>query len=131
MSEDTGATFNIGSQQAGTISNVGRDQTVGHLEGALHASVLRAVADLRAAIADDALPQPARQQADQALDAVEGELGRPTPDKARVAARLEGLLGVLSRFGMLATATEHLIAPLQRIATWLGPAGRGLLDLLR
>ncbi len=122
--------FNIGSQQAGSISNVGGDQHIGRLDATFHAGALQSLGDLRAALAAADLPGNARQQAASTLDEVEGELQRPTPDKARVAGHLEGLARLIASFGALVSAGDRLVQPLSHLAGWLGPLGHGLAALL-
>lgn len=125
-----GGVFNINSQQAGTINNVAGDQTIGRMESSLHAAPLGDLAALRAALAELAMPDAARQAATQALDAAEEELRQPEPDKQRVAGRLEEVAGVLGRLGLLVGAVDRLAGPLQHLAGWLGPAGHALAALL-
>jgi hypothetical protein len=126
----SGGVFNINSQQAGTINNVAGDQRIGRLESSLQAGAMREVAELRAALAELALPDHARQASGEALDAVEEELRQPVPDKRRVAGRLEQLAGVLGPLGVLVGAADRLVGPLQHLAGWLGPAGHALAALL-
>lgn len=126
----SGGVFNINSQQAGTINNVAGDQRIGRLESSLQAGAMRDLAELRAALAELALPDHARQASGEALDAVEEELRQPVPDKRRVAGRLEQLAGVLGPLGVLVSAADRLVGPLQHLAGWLGPAGHALAALL-
>jgi hypothetical protein len=125
-----GGVFNINSQQAGTINNVAGDQTIGRQDSTLHAAPLGDVAVLRAALAELSLPAGAWGAAIRALDAAEEELKQPAPDKHRVAGRLEEVAGVLGQFGVLASAADRLVGPLQHLAGWLGPAGHALAALL-
>lgn len=125
-----GGVFNINSQQAVTINNVARDQTIGRQDATLHAGPLGDLAALRAALAELSLPEGPRRTATQALDAAEEELQRPVPDKHRVADRLEEVAGVLGPLGVLVSAADRLAGPLQQLAGWLGPAGHALATLL-
>ena len=52
-----GGVFNINSQQAVTINNVARDQTIGRQDATLHAGPLGDLAALRAALAELSLPE--------------------------------------------------------------------------
>ena len=122
--------FNIHSQVAGTINNVAGDQLIGRQDSTLHAAPLGDVAVLRTALAELALPASARGAVDRALDAAEEELQQPAPDKRRVADRLEEVAGVLGQFGVLVSAADRLVGPLQHLARWLGPAGHALAALL-
>lgn len=126
----SGNVFNIGSQQGGTINNVAGDQTIGQLNASFQVGTLQAVADLRGALAETTLPDPARQAVDQVLDDVEDELHQRTPDKHRVAGRLEEAARVLGGCGALVAAADRLAGPLQHLAGWLGPAGHALAALL-
>lgn len=126
-----GATFNIGSQQAGSISNVGGDQRIGHLQATYVATPLEALADLRAAVDAAPLPPTAKQAAAQALDDAEAELAVPEPDRRRVADRLEKAAGILARVGALTAGAAQILTPLRELASWLGPAGSQLLQMLR
>jgi ATP phosphoribosyltransferase regulatory subunit HisZ len=125
-----GGVFNINGQQAGTINNVAGDQTIGRQDSTLHAASLGDIGVLRAALAELSLPANARRAAIRALDAAEEELQQPAPDKRRVAGRLEEVAGVLGQFGVLVSAADRLVGPLQQLAGWLGPAGHALAALL-
>jgi hypothetical protein len=125
-----GGVFNINSQQAGTINNVAGDQTIGRLDSTMYAGPLGDLAAVRAALAELSLPESARRAATKALDAAEEELQRPAPAKHRVADRLEEVAGVLGPLGMLVSAADRLVAPLQHLVGWLGPAGQALAALL-
>jgi hypothetical protein len=125
-----GGVFNINSQQAGTINNVAGDQTIGRQGSTFHAAPLGDLAALRAALAELSLPDGARRATTQALDAAQEELQQPAPDKQRVAGRLEEVAGMLGQFGVLVSAADRLVGPLQHLAGWLGPAGHALAALL-
>jgi hypothetical protein len=125
-----GGGFTIGSQQAVTINQAARDQTINNPGGTLTIAPQGAVADLRGALQAAALPETPRREAEQALDAVEGELECPAPDKARIGTFVEGLTDTLKEAGALATAGESLLSPLRTLMSWLGPAGLAALRLL-
>jgi hypothetical protein len=125
-----GGVFNIGKQEAGTISNVAGDQTIGTMRSTYQAAPLRDLSDLRAALTELPLPNSARRDAEVALAVVEEELQHADPDKGLVAARLEHVAGVLGSFGLLATAADRLVVPLNNLAGWLGTAGKALFALL-
>jgi hypothetical protein len=125
-----GGGFTIGSQQAVTINQAARDQTINNPGGTLTIAPQGAVADLRGALQATALPDPARREAERALDAVETELERPAPHKERVGTFVEGLTDTLKEAGALATAGESLLSPLKTLASWLGPAGLAAIRLL-
>jgi hypothetical protein len=121
-----GATFNIGKQQAGAIYQAGRDQVIHHGGGTLSVGLQSAVSDIRAAIASADLAEADRRSADEALGDVEAQLQSAEPNKHRIAGRLEGLAHILSRAGALAGAMNGM----HTLASWLGPVGVSLLQLL-
>ncbi|HKE98197.1 MAG TPA: hypothetical protein VKG45_04610 [Actinomycetes bacterium] len=125
----SGPVFNIGSQQAGTINNVGGDLHAGHVEGTLQAGVLL-VGSLREALDQAAMRPEVRAGAGRIVEEVERELDRPQPDKAGIAERLERLARLLGGAGALAAAGDRLVAILGQLAHWLGPVGAGLAALL-
>ena len=133
--QQTGATFNIGNQQ-GNITNIGGDQNVygdQHANAVIGAMLevrnqLRLVRDAfeRLPLADDV-----SKQAGAELRESEAEASIASPEPARVAARIERFTVILKAAGALAAAGLGLLTPLQAIAVALGPAGRGLLGMLR
>ena len=131
---DGGSVFQIGSQQAGQINNIGRDQTVygGQRAGASFAGVepLREVERLREALAGSGLDAPTRRAATRSLDEVEEELERDSPDRQKVAGGLERLTETFTRAGSLAKAGVELAGPLRQLAIWLGPLGKTVLAMV-
>jgi hypothetical protein len=104
-----GSPFNIGSQQAGVINNVAGDQIVTHGEGTLTIGLLDAVSEVRSVLATTpALSATEREHADSSLDAIEAELRRPEPDRARVAHGLTHVTKTLQQAGALAASAEAL-----------------------
>jgi hypothetical protein len=124
-----GPVFNIGSQQAGAINNIGGDFNAGRVEGTLQAGVLL-VGGLREALDQAPLAPEVRARAGRIVRDVERELEQPQPDKPGIAQRLEGLTRLLSGAGALAAAGDRLLPVLRELAGWLGPAGAGLAALL-
>jgi hypothetical protein len=125
-----GGVFNIGRQEAGTISNVAGDQTIGTIRSTYQSAPLRDLSALRDALAELPLPESERRDAEEALADVEEELQSAHPNKGLMATRLEHVAGMLSSFGLLANAADRLIVPLHSLAGWLGTAGRAVLALL-
>jgi hypothetical protein len=125
-----GGGLTIGSQQAKTINNVGRDQVINNVGHDQTIELQGAVADLRGALQAAALPDPTRREAEQTLDAVEAELESPGPDKARIGTLVARLTETLKEAGALATAGESLLSPLKKLTSWLAPAGQAALGLL-
>jgi hypothetical protein len=110
-------TFHIGSQQAGTINNVGRDQTItGDQVGVIStADALAAVRDLRAGLETSA------------MSAITYELHRPEPDKPEIASRLAHVVQLAA--GAISTGSK-IATSIATLAHWLGPAGAALAALL-
>jgi hypothetical protein len=127
-------TFNIGSQQAGTIQNVGGDLTV---EGGVHGSATwesyqlrREIDQARKEMAQLALSPDERSSVEWALAGAAAHATSARPDKGRVAALLARAVEVLKEAGALATAGTGLIVALRRAAALLGPLGATVLALL-
>ena len=130
--ERPNAIFNIGSQH-GNISNVAGDMTVhgGQTYVATAADmILPELAKLRRALSAVDLGPDVRESAREFLTAAGDELGQPHPDARRVARPLERLTSLLKEAGAIAAAGAVLIDPLQRIASWLGTSGQGILHLM-
>jgi hypothetical protein len=126
----------IGSQQGGVFYNAGRDQHIrgDHIATVNNAGVppevLLAARNLRAALEHAGLPEALQARAQEEMTAVEEELSAEETDQPRVAGALQRLTGVLLAAGPLATAAASLVNPLHTLASWLGSAGQGLLQLL-
>jgi hypothetical protein len=121
-------TFNIGTQNAASINNVGGNMTV---EGGIHASaqwtsqVRTEIERAREALAQVPLSPEVRASADGALrEAAEAS------DKGRAADRLAKATGTLREAGALTSAATTLIESLTRAAKLLGPIGATVLALL-
>lgn len=125
--------FEIGSQNAASIQNVGGDLTIGelHVEAAWSAVEVRQELErLRDELARAALPPEGRVAAEEAVGAAAAEAGLPVPSRGRIAELLHEATTVLGNAGGLATAGTGLVESLRRTATLLGPAGKTLLALL-
>jgi hypothetical protein len=125
--------FEIGSQNAVSIQNVGGDLTIGelHVEAAWSAVEVRQELErLREELARAALLPEGRVAAEEAVGAAAAEAGLPVPSRGRIAELLHEATTVLGNAGGLATAGTGLVASLRRTATLLGPAGKTLLALL-
>jgi hypothetical protein len=126
-------TFEIGSQNAASIQNVGGDLTIGelHVEAAWSAvEVRQELARLREELAHAALSPECRAAAEEAVGAAAVETWRPAPSRGRIAQLLHDATTVVGDAGGLATAGTGLVESLRRTATLLGPAGKTLLALL-
>lgn len=127
------ATFEIGSQNAGSIQNVAGDLTIGELNVQASwdaGSVRRELAELREETARVPLPHAARVALDGALTAAAREAAGARPDRGRIAQLVERATHVLAEAGALAAAGGGLDESLRRTAVALGPAGKALLALL-
>lgn len=121
--------FTIGSQQAGTITNVGGDATIGSQHGVnVGVQARAAVRDLRRALEGAAVTDADRPAVDEALDDLEDEVRAGTPETA--ASGLERLVSLLDSAGALAGAGAGLVGPITRLAGALGAAGKRVLPLL-
>jgi hypothetical protein len=126
-------TFEIGSQNAASIQNVGGDLTIGelHVEAVWSAAEVRQELErLREELARAALPLERRAAAEEAVGAAAAEAGLPVPSRGRIAELLREATTVVDDAGGLATAGAGVVEGLRRTATLLGPAGKTLLALL-
>lgn len=125
--------FEIGSQNAASIQNVGGDLIIGELrvEAAWSAVEVRQELErVREALAGIALSPGLRATAEEAVGAAAAEAALPTPDRRRIAELLQDATAVVGGAEGLATAGTGLVESLRRTATLLGPAGKTLLALL-
>jgi hypothetical protein len=127
-------TFNIGTQNAANIQNVGGDMVV---EGGVQASAAWQTHELRNEIARAReelgrlpLSEAARSSVDAALTAAAADAGAPKPDRKRIADRLLSAARALKEAGALTNAATSLIEALRRAASLLGPVGATVLALL-
>ena len=97
-------TFNIGSQNAASIQNVGGDMVV---QGAIHATASVHVIELRAELAqlkDEidrlSLPADSRAKVSEALAEAEAEAAAPAPRSTRIARALGRVRETLSEAGI-------------------------------
>jgi hypothetical protein len=125
--------FEIGSQTAGSIQNVGGDLTIENLQ--VQASwgtieIRQELTRLGQELAGVALPPEARAGAEAALGAAAAEAETTEPDRGAIARRLREATTILGEAGALSTAGKGLVESLRRTATALGPAGKTLLPLL-
>jgi hypothetical protein len=127
-------TFNIGSQNAASIQNIGGDAVI---YGGVQANATFDQRELRVVIgrareqaAVLELPADVRAQLDRALVCAEAEAGRRHPDEGR----LVGLIGsggrILKEADTVAAGGTALIETLRRAAELLGPVGHAALALL-
>jgi hypothetical protein len=126
-------TFEIGSQSAASIQNVGGDLTIGelHVEATWSAVEVRQELErLQGELARIALPPDRRADAEHAVGAAAAEAGLPAPSRGRIAELLQEATTVVDDAGGLATAGTGLVESLRRTATLLGPAGKTVFALL-
>jgi hypothetical protein len=126
-------TFEIGTQNAGSIQNVGGDLTIENLQVQASWSTVeirQELTRLRQELAGVALPPEARAGAEAAIGAAAAEAETTEPDRGAIARRLHEATAILGEAGALSTAGKALVESLRRTATALGPAGTALLPLL-
>jgi hypothetical protein len=126
-------TFEIGTQNAGSIQNVGGDLTIEslHVEASWSTVELRQeLTRLRQELAGVALPPEARAGAEAAMGAALAEAATTEPDRGAIAQRLHEATTIVGEAGALSTAAKGLVESLRRAAAALGPAGKTLLPLL-
>jgi len=101
-------TFNIGSQDAGSIQNVGRNMVVQdgiHGTANVHVTELRGrLAQLREEIDRLALPAESRALTREALAEAEAEAAATAPRSKRIADSLRRVIETLTEAGAMATA---------------------------
>ena len=109
-------TFNIGSQNAGSMQNVGGDMVVrGGIRGTATVDVVELqgrLADLRQEIDLVALPAESRAVAMQALAEAEAEAAAPAPRPSRIAQSLRRVTETLEDAGVLASAAVGAVRAL-------------------
>ena len=129
--ERRGTSFDIGSQQAGTVGNVGGDLTVGKASVTGSAKVLReAIAALAREVARVDLPQATRSGVDEHLAAAAAEAESMMPDRPKIARHLKQVASLLTGANRLQTADGRLIEAFRRTAELLGATGGPLLATL-
>jgi hypothetical protein len=115
-------TFNIGSQNAGSIQNVGRDMAVEHgIHGAANVHVVELrerLVDLKAQVERLALPAETRAAANEALADAEGDAAAHVPRPKRIGESLRRLTKTLGDAGALTNAGVGLAKALDG-ALWL------------
>jgi hypothetical protein len=126
------AIFNIGSQH-GNVSNVAGDMTVyggQHYTGFPAELIRQELGNLQETISAMGLDPAVQKKAAALLADADHELSRAGRDAKKVARPIERLAGLLRNIGAIAVSGPALIDPLQRIASWLGPAGQAILHLI-
>jgi len=121
--------FHIGTQNAGIVNNVGRDQHLtGGQQGVLVVTpeVRQALQTLRSTVASAPLDGDQNREAHRQLDEIDAVVGSAAPEPERVARPLEKLTRLLVAVGPIAAA----VGPLSTLAGWLGQLGAGVVRLL-
>jgi hypothetical protein len=124
-------TFNIGTQNAASIQNIGGDATIERVQ----ATASWEIHELRASIAraQEAaleLPPDVRAPVDAALSGAADEAAKDEPDKRRIADMLATAGRTLKEAGGVVTAGNGLIDALRQAAAVLGPVGAAVLALI-
>ena len=124
--------FTIGSQDAATINNVAGDMTYVHAPGSsITVHQARHEVDLLRRFLDaHHMPQDVHPAASAELQLLHDQLGRPQPDRRRMADSLRRFTELLQDVGVLASAGAALSRPIESIARWLGAAGVPILSVL-
>ncbi len=125
---------NYNSSFNGPVYQSEGDQFInaGH-NGVMNVTMLearRAATELRAAVAGTYLPPGHQDDARRQLAEIEAGLGRPDPDRGRIARCLDRLTRLLGSVGALVARGSALVKPLEALARWLGEAGVHILRLL-
>jgi hypothetical protein len=122
--------FEIGSQTAASIQNIGGDLAIGHLRVEAAWSTIALQEELvrvRQALDGVPLTYPTRVAAESALAAAQAEATSTAQNPSRIAELLQRATQVLSSAGSL---TSGIAESLRQAAVVLGPAGKALLALL-
>jgi fructose-1,6-bisphosphatase/inositol monophosphatase family enzyme len=126
--------FIIGSQRAGVVNNVGRDQTIhGGQHGELVLDVERGrtlLAELRRQVAAASLPDGDRTAVLGDIDACVRAVHRDEPDARSLGSRLAAVAQVVVTAGAVVSAGTGIGAALAAIAAWLGPVGHSIRRML-
>jgi hypothetical protein len=116
-------TFNIGSQNAGSIQNIGGDMVVHdgiHGSPDVHVVELRrCLAELKAEMDDLPLPPQTRAAATEALAEAEAEAAAPKPRSKRLGDSLRRATNALSEAGALTNAGALALRGALALATQL------------
>jgi hypothetical protein len=87
------------------------------------------LAALRAALAE-LKEVPDRGKFDRAIEDAAEEIAKPEPDKEEVGGALERVVKYAKAADDFGEHAEKLLPRLAALASWLGPAGRGLLNMI-
>lgn len=126
--------FNIGSQNAQQINNVGGDQTIhGGQNAAINSreEARQLVQQLRDEVDGLGLDSDVKREATRQLTEMDRELQQSQPDQATLGARLGRVAETLTSAGAAVAAGTSLGVTIGRLATWLGPFGQTLAQALR
>jgi hypothetical protein len=114
-------TFNIGSQNAGSIQNIGGNMVVQdgiHGTANVHVIELRGrLAQLSEEIDRLALPAESRAVAREALAEAEAEAAAPAPRSNRIAHSLRRVTESLAEAGVLASAAAGVVRALASVVS--------------
>jgi hypothetical protein len=125
-------TFNIGSQNAASIQNIGGDAVITggvHASATQHIDLRRSITRVQAEAARVPLDPPARATVDCALNAAAAEAARDAPDRGRVAELLATATRALHTAGAFGAGAATLVEAIRQAATVLGPVGQAAVAL--
>jgi hypothetical protein len=120
-------TFDIETQAAAAITNIGGDQATASWETL---ELRRAIARARDGLRELALPQPVLEEVNRSLEAAANEAAQPKPDRHDVAEHLAAATTTLKEADALVDAGSNLIGGLRRAVALLGPIGLALVGAL-
>jgi hypothetical protein len=128
-----GATFNIGSQNAASIQNIGGDAVIHRVDATasweIH-ELRESIARAQEQAATLALPPELRAALERALNSAAGEAAKEQPDKGRIADLLAAAGRTLKEAGAAVSGGSALFEALKHAATLLGPVGAAVLALI-
>jgi hypothetical protein len=126
-------TFDIGSQNAASIQNIGGDAVINggvHAVATQHIDLRGAITRVQAEAATVPLEPAARATVDHTLNAAAAEAARPEPDRGRVAELLGTATRTLHAAGAFGAGAATLMESVRQAAAMLGPVGHAAIAFL-
>lgn len=97
-----------------------RARAVKNVTGVSQEDLIRAISDMRKAIAEIKLDQNIRMAVDEDVHKLESAVKKEKPDKEEVGGILKSISGKLKKVGVVLSDTAGLIKPVKKIAAFLG-----------
>jgi len=126
-------TFDIGTQNAANIQNIGGDAHIERVEGTASFQVdeLRSsIASAQAQAGEIDLPPVLRDLVDGALDSAAEEAAKEQPDRRRLAGLLGMATRVIKEANSFVSGCTAVLDSLAKAAALLGPLGHAALALV-